>query len=453
MHEDFIAIVYPQVHESLKHLNKEHVHSENPLSSSRTLLSMKNLDDAFTYATIATTITTLPPPPPPQQQSTIDSILAARVTALEHICANFEKKNKTLEPDWVIHPNDLPKPEKNRADAISKSYKDPKEDKLLQKTRDMDSFIKWYCRQIGNSKLSKANSKGLSFKIDLTKPEGNRVVLDVRKPLPLGGPPCHVTIQTQYFFNNYLEYLVSSEKERRGDLSISKLKGVYYQDFGLKELVSSLWIESERYYEISAAYDISYWWFKRKEFYITRHCVPSDHREVISHMKILSVVSLKTFSRYGYTYLKEIVLRRADYQDYKISKADFKNMLPNDFEDMCLLHLQGKLNHLSGSEKVALFNATKLNLTQLNWDESDFLFKEDYTIVSKLRAVIYSDRNNQKQMMMENKVHKFSDGTLTRILEKLDHMVKDLRLFKYNMGMENRIWYEDDKWRSEEFIE
>nr|GFC95176.1 hypothetical protein [Tanacetum cinerariifolium] len=76
-----------------------------------------------------------------------------------------EETLKTLEPDWVIHPNDLPKPEKNWADAISKSYKDPKEDKLLQKTRDMDSFIKWYCRQIGNSKLSKANSKGLSFKV------------------------------------------------------------------------------------------------------------------------------------------------------------------------------------------------------------------------------------------------------------------------------------------------
>ncbi|GJW31794.1 hypothetical protein Tco_0051826 [Tanacetum coccineum] len=40
---------YPQVHESLKHTDEEHVHLENPLSSSGTLSSMKNLDDAFTY--------------------------------------------------------------------------------------------------------------------------------------------------------------------------------------------------------------------------------------------------------------------------------------------------------------------------------------------------------------------------------------------------------------------
>ncbi|GKE22480.1 hypothetical protein Tco_1433992, partial [Tanacetum coccineum] len=192
-----------------------------------------------------------------------------------------------------------------------------------------------------------------------------------------------------------------------------------------------------------------------------------------SHMKILSVFSLKTFSRYGNTYLKKIILRRADYKEYKISEADYKNLHPNDFEDMYLLHLQGKLNHLSGVDKVHLYNAvnlwirnivirhrvedlqlgiesyqTKLNLTQLNWDTSDFLFKEDYIIVHKPRVIIYKDRNDQ-----ENEVHKFSDGTLTRILEKLDHMVKDYVLFKFNPGMEHRIWYEDDKRRSQEFIE
>ncbi|GJZ91501.1 hypothetical protein Tco_0663428 [Tanacetum coccineum] len=146
----------------------------------------------------------------------------------------------------------------------------------------------------------------LTDKIDLSNPGDNRVVPDISKPLPLGGPP----------------------------------------DFGLEELVPSLWIESERDYDISAAYDISHWWFKRKEFYITRHSAPSDHRAVRSHMKIPSV-----------------------------------------------------------------------------------------------------------KMMRESKVHKFSDGTLTRILEKLDHLVKDFRLFKFNSGIENRIWSEDDKKRSKEFIE
>ncbi|GJW06884.1 hypothetical protein Tco_1569307 [Tanacetum coccineum] len=242
----------------------------------------------------------------------------------------------------------------------------------------------------------------LTDQIDLVNPEGHRVVPDVSKPLPLGG-----------------------SKERRSALSISKLKAANYPDFGQEELIPSLWIESEREYDISADHGISHWWFKRKEFYITRHSAPSDRRTIRSHMRILSVVNLQTYKRYGYPFLKEIVLRRADYKEHKISEADFKNLHPNDFEDLYLLHLQGKLNHLS----------------------------EDFTIVHKPRAVIYRDKNDQKKMMQETEVHKFSDGTLIRILEKLDHMVKDFRLFKYNLGMENRIWSEDDKRRSKEFME
>ncbi|GJV05160.1 hypothetical protein Tco_1338729 [Tanacetum coccineum] len=238
----------------------------------------------------------------------------------------------------------------------------------------------------------------LTDQIDLLNPEGNRVVHDINKPLALG--------------------------ERRHALSISKLKAAYYPDFGLEELVPSLWTKSKSDYKIYSAY-------------------------VRSYMRILSVVSIKTFSRYGYTYLKEIVLRKADYKEYKISKADFKNIHPNDFKDMYLLNLQGKLNHLSRADKVHLSTAvnlwtrnivirqrvedlqldieiylTKLNLRQARWNETNFLFKEDYTIVHKPMAIIYKDRNNQKKMMRETEVHKFNDGTL-RIIEKLDYMVKD----------------------------
>ncbi|GKD22769.1 hypothetical protein Tco_1224472 [Tanacetum coccineum] len=78
----------------------------------------------------------------------------------------------------------------------------------------------------------------------------------------------------------------------------------------------------------------------------------------------------------------------------------------------------------------------KLNLTQPDWDASKFLFNEDYTIVIKPRAVIYRDKNDQKKMMRETEVHKFNDGTLNRILDKLDHMVKDFKLYEYNKGME-----------------
>ncbi|GJX20997.1 hypothetical protein Tco_0223674 [Tanacetum coccineum] len=168
---------------------------------------------------------------------------------------------ETPEPDWAVPPNDLLETENNWANAIFNAYKDPEENKLTQKTRDMGYFIKWYCKQIGKSKLRKADLEGPAFKvvrpfhknnislqfqmeechllltdqIDLVNPEGNRVVPDVSKPLPLGGPPGQVTIQPHYFFNKDLEYLVSGDREKRNALSISKPKAAYYPDFGLED--------------------------------------------------------------------------------------------------------------------------------------------------------------------------------------------------------------------------
>ncbi|GJY10666.1 hypothetical protein Tco_0378851 [Tanacetum coccineum] len=250
-----------------------------------------------------------------------------------------------------------------------------------------------------------------------------------------------------------------------------------YLDFGLEELVPSLWVESELDYDISAAYGITHWWFSRKQFYINKHSEPLDREAVRSQMRILSVIRVKTFEKYGYNYLREIILRRADYKEYKISEKDFKNLHPNDFEDLYLLNIQDKLNHLSKSDKIHLHIVvnmwirnlvirnrvgdlqlgiesyqTKLNLERPNWDATDYSFKEDYTIVPKPRAVIYRDRNDQRKLMRLNEIHKFSDGTLTRVMEKLDHMVKDFHLFEYNKGMETRKWSEDDKWRSKDFI-
>ncbi|GJR43360.1 hypothetical protein Tco_1311463 [Tanacetum coccineum] len=248
----------------------------------------------------------------------------------------------------------IPKEEKTTGKSNATTYQVPAENKLQRKTY---SFIKWFCRRTGKKKLCKADLEGPAFnlvksfhknniflqfqmdeyhkllmnKVDLVNPEGHQILRNIYEPLPLGGPPGQVTIQPQFFFNKDLEYLLIGDKERKTALSISKLKAARYLDFGLEELVPSLWVESERDYDISAAY-------------------------------------------------------------------------------------------------------------------------EDYTIVPKPRAVIYKDINDQRKLMRLNEIHKFSDGTLTRVMEKLDHMVKDFHLFEYNKGMETRKWSEDDKRRSKDFI-
>ncbi|GKA47042.1 hypothetical protein Tco_0739925 [Tanacetum coccineum] len=86
-------------------------------------------------------------------------------------------------------------------------------------------------------------------------------------------------------------------------------------------------------------------------------------------------------------------------------------------------------NHVGDLQLRIESYQTNINLEHPNWDAADYYFKEDYTIVPKPRAVIYKDRNDQRKLMRLNELHKFSDGTLTRVMEKLDQMVKDFHLF------------------------
>nr|GEX61743.1 retrovirus-related Pol polyprotein from transposon TNT 1-94 [Tanacetum cinerariifolium] len=60
---------------------------------------------------------------------------------------------------------------------------------------------------------------------------------NVNKPLPLGGPPGQVTIQSEFFFNKDLEYLRYGSKGSRPALSVSKMKAAYYPDARLEQMV------------------------------------------------------------------------------------------------------------------------------------------------------------------------------------------------------------------------
>ncbi|GKC67021.1 monodehydroascorbate reductase [Tanacetum coccineum] len=415
-----------------------------------------------------------------------------------------EERPATPEPAWTIpfsHKSDL---ENNWTSALATTYEPPAKNSLLAKIGDITTFLNSYCQRMNKTVLTQADFEGQAYEVvksfypdviqlqfqmeechkmlteqvDWANPEGDQVRINVNRPLPLGGPPGHVTIQTEFFFNKDLEYLRYGSKGSCPALSISKIKAASYPDFGLELLVpEQMWIDDVCIYDVSAKYGISHWWFTRQKFYIDRHDSPSCQKEVRTHMRILSVVRIKAYSGYGYDYLSEIVLRRADHQEHKIAEKDFKNLYPSDFEDLNLLLLQGHLDHLSGSDKRMLSTAvklwtrnlvirqrvedfqlgiesyqTQLNLTKPGWDATGYEFKHDYTIIESPRAVIFPVNNNERKIMRFNEIYKFSDGTLTRILETLDYRVKEFKIKRLNPGMNTRFWTEKDVTRSKEFI-
>nr|GEY96870.1 hypothetical protein [Tanacetum cinerariifolium] len=196
-----------------------------------------------------------PPPPPPlstnqedaQAQSSDDEDIRNAHIPKVNLQQDWWKPLKedrpaTPEPAWSISSSDMPVPKNNWASALASTYSPPPEDLLLTH--------------------------------------------NVSQPLPLGGPPGQVTIQSDFFFNKDLEYLRYGSKGSRPALSILKIKAAYYPDVGLEKM--------------------------------------GDRRAVRTHMRILSVVRIKVFSMYGYDYIKKIVIRRADLNEHIIAERDFK---------------------------------------------------------------------------------------------------------------------------------
>ncbi|GJX78667.1 hypothetical protein Tco_0326816 [Tanacetum coccineum] len=296
------------------------------------------------------------------------------------------------------------------------------------------------CSLIGSARSKESHSSYQNiWKVLLMKwSKPSILTYNISRPLPLGGPPGQVTIQTEFFFNKDLEYLRFGHKGDRLAVSITKMKAASYLDAGLEQMVpDQMWAEEEYMYDISASYGISYWWFKRQQFYIDRHLADTNRRAIVrTHMRILSVIRIKVFSLYGYDYLKKIVLQRADNQEYTIAKSDFKDLYPSDFEDLYLLNLQGHLNHLSPKDKRILC----------------LEFMHDYKILDSSRAVVFGDRYGMQMIMQFNEIYKFSDKTLQQIDEALDYRVKEFKVNKVNPGLNTRFWTKNDVIKSKQFM-
>ncbi|GJS89313.1 hypothetical protein Tco_0771949 [Tanacetum coccineum] len=171
--------------------------------------------------------------------------------------------------------------------------------------------------------------KSLTGKLDWNNPEGDCYPLDLTKPLPLKGRPGRLTIVAEYFFNNDLEFLKSS------DLKKNATKVGYDKD---------------------AEKEIKHWGNKRQLWYRSQINKFSKHK-VYSTQKILSV---KVERLPGYGHLEEIMVRRVDRQLYKFKEGDFVDLHLNDIEDMLLLAVEHKLFQLDGSDIVDFIVALRM---------------------------------------------------------------------------------------------
>nr|GEW55472.1 hypothetical protein [Tanacetum cinerariifolium] len=95
---------------------------------------------------------------------------------------------------------------------------------------------------------------------------------------------------------------------------------------------------------------------------------------------------------------------------------------------------------------------TKLNLTKPCLMEGCLHQFTPYTILSHPICVAYEGVDYRKRMMRDNKLCKFCDGTLNKVLNKLEVILRNNRLGYNNKGMEKYKWTDKDRNRTDKFI-
>nr|GEU44164.1 RNA-directed DNA polymerase, eukaryota, reverse transcriptase zinc-binding domain protein [Tanacetum cinerariifolium] len=179
---------------------------------------------------------------------------------------------------------------------------------------------------------------------------------NISKPLPLGGPPGQVTIQSDFFFNKDLEYLRFGSKGRRRALSISKMKAAYYPDAGLEQMMpDQFWIEEECKYDIAAMYGISHWWFQRQRFYIDRHTSEGYHSATQVNLTKPQWTATAFEYKHDYTVIESP--RAVIFRDkYEVQMMMRFNEI-HKFSDGTLLQINEALDY-----KVKEYRINRLNL-------------------------------------------------------------------------------------------
>ncbi|GJR91409.1 hypothetical protein Tco_0215420 [Tanacetum coccineum] len=288
--------------------------------------------------------------------------------------------------------------------------------------------------------------KALTDRLDWENPKGDQCPFDLSKPLPLKGRPGHLTVASEYFFNNDLEYLKSSDPEKKYATSITKTKAARYELVGIEDMIPKQWSVTKVGYDKDIERGIKHWGPKRQLFYRSQLNKFFKH-DVYSSVKILSVVSVTVNKLHGYGYLEEIM-------------------------DMLLFVVQHKLFHLDGDVIVDLAVALrmftrsliikkrvedvqlgvesyqkKLNITKPQKDFPRISAKEPYTSSFDPPGVVYEDLSNRKRLMRADELYKFSDGTFKKVRDTLHYRLLNFR-FGYSKDMPRRKWSNSDKRRS-----
>ncbi|GJR42950.1 hypothetical protein Tco_1311053 [Tanacetum coccineum] len=162
---------------------------------------------------------------------------------------------------------------------------------------------------------------------------------------------------------------------------------------------------------------------------------------------------MMTFMNWYCQKVNKTVLTQAYFegQAYEVVKAFYPDVVHLQFQmDECHKMLTDQIDRANPESDQFKIDVSRplplsgppghLNLTKPRWDANGFEYKHDYTIIDLPRAVVVPVSNNEWKITRFNEIYKFSNGTLTNIMEVLDYRVKKYKVNRLNPGMNTRFW-------------
>ncbi|GJU18940.1 hypothetical protein Tco_1146906 [Tanacetum coccineum] len=267
----------------------------------------------------------------------MESLLADKEGIDQGVVNSLKKKRQHDDQDEDPSAGPNHDPEWNTCQVVNDQPEQPWFNNMLSAAKDPLTFdelmatpidfFKFAINRLKIEKLTKAHLVAPVYNLLKGTCQRDRCPFDLSKPLPLKGRPGHLTVASEYFFNNNLEYLKSLDPEKKYTTSITKAKDVRYELVGIEYMIPNLWSVTKVGYDKDATFRIKHWGPKRQQLYRAQHNRFSKHN-VFSHQKIL--------------------------------KGDFVNLHLNDIEDMLILVVQHKLFHLDGEVIVDLAVALRM---------------------------------------------------------------------------------------------
>ena len=262
----------------------------------------------------------------------------------------------------------------------------------------------------------------------------------------------------------------NTDKAKRYASSLTKFTAASYQVPQLELQMARIYAKATSKYNDETALGIFNWPEMRKWFYKWKWTCTSTEK-VFSKQRILAITSIpETEKRYGYNFLKKIVVRRQDDELYSFSEADYRRLNIHDIKDMYLLKIQGKTLNLPRKIQYDLINSillfirgivlrarvedvqlgaesyqTRLNITAPRLEVPEFSKLGLYQFNRKPFGLKYNYSGYHRFMGYEE-IHKFGDHTLLLVKDELDKRIKD-----YDRGL-NVGWTKHDLREALKFV-